>query len=103
MSGQSIDETYKKNLPDHIPLLEITTNVTNCDEFKKEQKAWEIYEEPTEQKFNSFLPELYAVTHQLNKPKNDVLELREFNEAQSVDSDCHQAVISVEKPSSTIM
>lgn len=68
------------------------------DQTKKEEKARENYEGPTEQEFNSYLTELSAMADQAELNETDMPDLWDFIKARSADPDYHQAVISIRKP-----
>lgn len=90
-------------MDDYIQVVAIATRMTNSKETEHRREVLESYEEPTEQDFNSCLPDQCALADQVTKTKTDILGLRKFIEAQSVQTDCHESVTFVGMSNTTII
>lgn len=86
--------TKKTKLDDEILVLIIPTNMFDRNETEQKQEAREKYDEPTEQEFIPYLPELYALADQVDENEADIPDLNAFIEVLSVDTECRQAIAS---------
>lgn len=81
----------------------ITTNNTNSGEIEEEQERWESYDEPSEQDFNPYVCELYAVADQIGEIETYIPDMSECIGPQPVHYDCQQAATVLGKQDSTII
>lgn len=85
-----------------IPMLAITTNMSDSSENEQGEEALENYGELIAQKLDSYLTVLYTLADRDDEIKTEILDLFEIIVAQSINTDCCQAVIFVWKPCATI-
>lgn len=73
--------------------------MTNTDE-SKEKEVWENYKKQTEQGFNPYSPELYALVDLVGETETYISDLRKFIELHFMNPDSRQAARSVGQPDS---
>lgn len=68
----------------------------------KENESLKDYEEQTEEEFNPYVSDMYALSDKFDENEIKPPYLPECIEVQSVDLDCLEAVTSIGKPNSTM-
>lgn len=93
--GIPTGETDKKKLGDEITVVTATRNMFSTEKTVHDHETVESFQELIDQEVSPYLPELYALAHQVDENEADIPDLRDFIEAWSVEPDCWPAVTSV--------